>query len=63
MIEQEYSFLCPYCGVTLSIPLDVTGGMKQAFVYDCETCCRPIQIQFEIKGGEVTGFSAEPENK
>ena len=63
MLERDYSFPCPYCGVTLSVPLDVTGGSKQAFVYDCEVCCRPIQLRFEFKGDEVVNFSAEPENK
>lgn len=62
MLEQDHSFTCPYCGVTLSVRLDVTGGRKQAFVYDCETCCRPIALEFELKGDEVVSFSAEPEN-
>ncbi len=63
MLEQDYSFPCPYCGETLSIPLDVTGGRKQVFVYDCEVCCRPIAVEVEFKGNEVANFSAVPENE
>ena len=58
MLEQDYSFPCPYCGVTLSVRLDVTGGRKQALVYDCEICCRPIQIQVEFEGENIASFSA-----
>ncbi|KKT00950.1 MAG: hypothetical protein UV78_C0072G0004 [Parcubacteria group bacterium GW2011_GWA2_43_17] len=63
MLEQDYSFPCPYCGETLSIPLDVTGGRRQAFVYDCEICCRPIAVEVEFKGNEVVSFSAEVEGE
>ncbi len=60
MIENDYEFSCPYCGEKLSIRIDITGGERQSFVYDCEVCCRPIQIQFEVEADEVLNFSAEP---
>lgn len=63
MLERDYSFNCPYCGVALSVRLDVTGGQRQALVYDCETCCRPIALEFEFEGDEVISFKAEAENK
>ncbi len=59
MIENDFEFTCPHCGEELSIRLDVTAGEQQAFIYDCEVCCRPIQIQFEIADNEVLNFSAE----
>lgn len=59
MIENDYEFSCPYCGEELSIRLDVTAGERQAFIYDCEVCCRPIQIQFEVTDNEVLNFSAQ----
>ena len=60
MIENEYEFSCPYCGEKLLIGIDVTGGERQSFIYDCEVCCRPIQIHFELKEDEVSNFTAEP---
>ncbi len=59
MIENDYEFTCPHCGEELSIRLDVTAGEQQSFIYDCEICCRPIQIQFEVADNEVLNFSAE----
>ena len=59
MIEQDYSFSCPYCGEELSVRLDWTGGKEQSFIQDCEVCCKPIQIAVRFEGDEVTQFSAE----
>ena len=63
MLENDHTFLCPYCRQTLSVRLDITGGNRQSLVYDCEICCRPILLQFELEGDEVVNFSAEPEDK
>ena len=60
MIENDYSFACPYCGEELSVRLDISGGSKQSFIQDCEVCCRPIQITLGLKGEDVTSFSADP---
>ncbi len=59
MIEEDYSYQCPYCGEELSIRLEAGGGRHQKFVHDCEVCCRPIQIEVRFSGGEVESFSAE----
>ena len=63
MLENDLTFACPYCHQTLSVRLDVTGGRRQSLVYDSEICCRPILLQFELKGDEVVNFTAEPEDK
>ena len=60
MIEEDYSFSCPYCGVELSARVEAGGGRKQAFIQDCEVCCKPIQIRVEFGGEEIVSFSADP---
>lgn len=59
MIEQDYSFLCPYCGEELNVHLDLSEIKQQKFVQDCEVCCKPIQIEVRFEKGEVVQFSAE----
>ncbi len=59
MIEEDYAFTCPYCGVELSARVEAGGGRKQSFIQDCETCCKPIQISVEFQGNEIVSFSAE----
>ncbi len=38
--------------------LDLTGG-GQTYVEDCEVCCNPISIYFEVDDGAIAGFQAE----
>jgi hypothetical protein len=35
---------CPYCGEAVEIVLDPGSGSRQAYVEDCEVCCRPWEI-------------------
>ena len=60
-LEEDYSFDCPYCMEPNTIRVDLTGGKKQKFVYDCETCCHPIVIQLEAGPDGIERASAEKE--
>ena len=59
----EHRFQCPCCGETISMVLDTSEG-EQSYVEDCEVCCRPILIRYEVasESGEdlLLSFSAEP---
>jgi hypothetical protein len=55
---EEYFFTCPYCWEKISMLLDLTGG-GQTYVEDCEVCCNPINIYFEVDDGGIAGFQAE----
>ena len=35
---------CPYCGETVEVIVDPSGGHLQRYVEDCEVCCRPWQV-------------------
>jgi transcription elongation factor Elf1 len=54
---MEYFFTCPYCWKEISFLLD-TSVQGQTYIEDCEVCCNPIEITYEISGGEVTLFDA-----
>ena len=60
-LDEDYPFDCPYCLEPNVIRIDPTGGRKQQFVQDCETCCRPIVVAFEVGPEAITNFSAERE--
>ena len=38
---------CPYCGESVEVLLDRSGGTRQTFVEDCPICCRPWQVHAE----------------
>ncbi len=59
--EEDCDFNCPYCSSPVSLRVDKTGGRSQRFVYDCEVCCRPIDVKIEISGNELVSFEAVPE--
>ena len=54
---MEHFFLCPYCGQEISIVLD-TSVRRQAYVEDCEVCCRPIEIRYTTEDEVVVEFEA-----
>jgi len=38
---------CPYCGEQIDLLVDWSAG-KQAYVEDCEVCCRPMHLRIAI---------------
>ncbi len=54
---QERFFQCPWCGERISMVLDLSAG-EQCYLEDCEVCCRPIEISFQVRAGDLAGFEA-----
>ena len=53
MYNQEESFFqCPFCFEQISFILETDYG-RQQYTEDCEVCCRPIEITYEINEGEL----------
>ena len=42
---------CPYCGEPSELLLDPAGGLDQAYVEDCEVCCRPWSVRVRWSSG------------
>ncbi|WP_194777330.1 CPXCG motif-containing cysteine-rich protein [Pararhodonellum marinum] len=53
----EHLFTCPYCFEEISMLLDPSVS-RQSYIEDCEVCCNPMEIQFEVEEGEVVAFAA-----
>ena len=58
MYEIEHAFSCPYCLAPISMLLDPSIA-SQTYVEDCEVCCSPIEIRYQIEDDAVAAFSAE----
>ena len=54
---MEHEFGCPYCGEPISMVLDLSVP-AQAYVEDCEVCCRPIEVRYRADEGELSEFEA-----
>jgi len=38
---------CPYCGERVELFVDWSAG-EQAYIEDCEVCCRPMHLKIVI---------------
>jgi DNA-directed RNA polymerase subunit RPC12/RpoP len=50
---DEREIQCPYCWERFTLLIDRSEGEEQSFVYDCEVCCRPIDVSVRIDGEEI----------
>ncbi len=57
MFEIEQDFSCPYCAAPISMLLDPSVP-AQRYVEDCEVCCNPIEIAYQIEDDAVVAFEA-----
>ena len=56
-LETEKKFKCPYCFERISMLVDLSENGTQEYIEDCEVCCQPIQIHFEVQGHQLASFS------
>ena len=63
MLESDQEFNCPYCATAQTVRVDTTGGSRQFFVTDCETCCSPIAIEVQIESDGYVNFIAKREGE
>ena|GEM_PF-243468 len=50
---------CPTCFESFSFPAPAPTEVPADWDYDCEVCCRPMRIRFDLEAGEVVA-EAEP---
>ena len=58
MVQVEHFFFCPYCGEQISMVLDFSVR-RQSYVEDCEVCCNPIEICYEVDEENLSNFTAK----
>lgn len=56
-MQEEYTFTCPHCWQRISVLVDLSIE-EQAYVEDCEVCCRPIQFDIATDGETILRFDA-----
>jgi hypothetical protein len=56
-LEVEKKFRCPYCRERISMLLDLSENGSHQYIEDCETCCQPIQLTYEVEDHQLVRFS------
>ncbi|AFL83992.1 hypothetical protein Belba_1369 [Belliella baltica DSM 15883] len=54
----EHFFYCPYCSEEISMLLD-PSIVRQQYIEDCEVCCNPIELRFEVEESGLIYFEAD----
>ncbi|WII70907.1 CPXCG motif-containing cysteine-rich protein [Bdellovibrio sp. 22V] len=66
---MEYKVQCPFCREKFGMEIYHEDGDDQEFVYDCEVCCRPIDVhaswddshqRFSLRINRGPGFDEMP---
>lgn len=58
MEQVEHFFACPYCFEQISMVLDLSVEGSQTYIEDCEVCCQPIEITYEVEEEAIVSFDA-----
>lgn len=59
---METTYDCAYCGQTNDLYVDLSGGVRQQYVEDCQVCCRPNLITAVLAADDEVVVQVEREN-
>jgi hypothetical protein len=60
-MEEVLTFCCPSCLQHSSLTVSLVHS-HQHMVEDCQNCCEPIELDVEIRNGEVVRFDYRSAN-
>lgn len=43
-MDTTGTYVCPYCGQESVTEVDISQGMSQRYIEDCQVCCRPMTM-------------------
>ncbi len=58
--DTEASILCPHCGASVTIAIDVSSGATQSYVEDCQVCCQPWRLTVRFDDEGAAAVEVEP---
>lgn len=58
-IIEHIEVACPTCFESINVEIDKSTGEKLSFVYDCEVCCRPMEISLSLRNNQIENLSVE----
>jgi transcription elongation factor Elf1 len=54
----EEAIDCPFCGENITVLLDLSAG-GQSYIEDCQVCCRPMQISYEVVDHDTAALEVD----
>jgi hypothetical protein len=60
-MDTTGEYVCPYCGQESTTEVDISQGMQQRYIEDCQVCCRPMTLYVVFDEEDHTvAIGAEP---
>lgn len=47
-MQTTAEYYCAFCGEQSTTFVDISGGMEQSYIEDCQVCCRPNVLYVRI---------------
>ncbi len=61
-VIMETTYICAYCGEENDLLVDLSGGMLQRYVEDCQVCCRPNLLTVQLGDSDDVVVQADRES-
>jgi hypothetical protein len=58
MFETTAEVMCPHCGETITLFLDLSVD-EQSYIEDCSVCCSPMIVSYTAGEGELHSLQVE----
>jgi Cysteine-rich CPXCG len=58
MFEATAEVMCPHCGETIMLFLDLSVE-EQSYIEDCSVCCQPMTVSYTAADGELRSVQAD----
>ncbi len=61
MFDDSATFRCAFCGESNDVGVDLSAGLRQSYVEDCQVCCRPnlLRVRFDEEGRVMVAAERE----
>ncbi len=62
-MENTAEYMCAFCGEVSTTFIDISAGMQQSYVEDCQVCCQPNILYIYIDEDTLDiEINTEPES-
>ena len=47
-MQSTAEYICAFCGEPNTTFVDLSAGLSQTYIEDCQVCCRPNQLYITV---------------